>query len=148
MCNDADSFSRDFYQELERRIAEMAPDIRAKLFRPCAVKCVKDKVLPELRRQFEECGCDLDRQYEKYGRSEYFFADIIERGHIYELGYPRCLCPTVEAGFTSLPVHCECSRESIIYVLETLLPEKNIQVRKLHTVLDGAKECRFRVTVE
>ena len=132
-----------FYRILEETIGKLPADVREKLYRPSAVNCVKDVVLTELRRQFEECGCDLDRQYAKYNRSEYFFADIVEPGRVYEIGYPRCLCPQVEAGFVNAPTHCECSRQSILYVYGELIPDKT-----LRTVLAGDSECRFRVTVE
>lgn len=136
-----------FYQTLEKAIGQLPDEVRARLYRPCAEACVKDGVLVELRRQFEECGCDLDRQYAKYGRTPYFFADVIEPGNIYEIGYPRCLCPQVAAGFTAASTHCECSRQSILYVLEELLPGRKIEVETLTTVLGGGPECRFRVTV-
>lgn len=148
MDSQAQAFDQAFYAALERGIAELPQDTREKLYFPCALSCVQNFVLKEQQRQFAECNGDLDLQYTKYGRSDYFFADIIERGHVYELGYPRCLCPMVESGLASSPVHCECSRQSILYVLQTLLPEKTIRVEKLHTVLGGAGECRFRATVE
>lgn len=137
-----------FYRILEEAIGKLPADVREKLYRPSAVNCVKDVVLTELRRQFEECGCDLDRQYAKYNRSEYFFADIVEPGRVYEIGYPRCLCPQVEAGFVNAPTHCECSRQSILYVYGELIPDKTVRVETLRTVLAGDSECRFRVTVE
>ena len=137
-----------FYRILEETIGKLPADVREKLYRPSAVNCVKDVVLTELRRQFEECGCDLDRQYAKYNRSEYFFADIVEPGRVYEIGYPRCLCPQVEAGFVNAPTHCECSRQSILYVYGELIPDKTVRVETLRTVLAGDAECRFRVTVE
>lgn len=137
-----------FYRILEEIIGKLPADVREKLYRPSAVNCVKDVVLTELRRQFEECGCDLDRQYAKYNRSEYFFADIVEPGRVYEIGYPRCLCPQVEAGFVNAPTHCECSRQSILYVYGELIPDKTVRVETLRTVLAGDSECRFRVTVE
>ena len=137
-----------FYRILEEPIGKLPADVREKLYRPSAVNCVKDVVLTELRRQFEECGCDLDRQYAKYNRSEYFFADIVEPGRVYEIGYPRCLCPQVEAGFVNAPTHCECSRQSILYVYGELIPDKTVRVETLRTVLAGDSECRFRVTVE
>lgn len=46
------------------------------------------------------------------------------------------------------PGHCECSRQSVLYILETLLPERAVTVETLETVLGGAEKCRFRVTVE
>ena len=137
-----------FYRILEEAIGKLPADVREKLYRPSAVNGVKDVVLTELRRQFEECGCDLDRQYAKYNRSEYFFADIVEPGRVYEIGYPRCLCPQVEAGFVNAPTHCECSRQSILYVYGELIPDKTVRVETLRTVLAGDSECRFRVTVE
>lgn len=137
-----------FYRILEESIGRLPAEVRARLYRPCAEACVRDGVLVELRRQFEECGCDLDRQYAKYGRTPFFFADVIEPGRVYEMGYPHCLCPQVEAGFVAAPTHCECSRQSILYVLETLLPGREIEVETLETVLAGGTECRFRVTVK
>ena len=137
-----------FYRILEETIGKLPADVREKLYRPSAVNCVKDVVLTELRRQFEECGCDLDRQYAKYNRSEYFFADIVEPGRVYEIGYPRCLCPQVEAGFVNATTHSECSRQSILYVYGELIPDKTVRVETLRTVLAGDSECRFRVTVE
>ena len=76
-----------------------------------------------------------------------FFADVIEPGRVYEVGYPRCLCPQVDAGFVDSAAHCECSRQSILYVLEELLPGKDIRVEELETVLSGGRECRFRIIV-
>ena len=137
-----------FYRILEETIGKLPADVREKLYRPSAENCVKGVVLAELRRQFEECGCDLDRQYAKYNRSEYFFAEIVEPGRVYEIGYPRCLCPMVDAGFVAAPTHCECSRQSILYVYQELIPGKTVRVEMLGTVLSGAPECRFRVTVE
>ena len=136
-----------FYRTLEEAIGRLPAEVRASLYRPCAEACVRDGVLVEMRRQFEECGRDLDRQYAKYGRSPYFFADVIEPGRVYEVGYPRCLCPQVDAGFVDSAAHCECSRQSILYVLEELLPGRDIRVEELETVLSGGEKCRFRVIV-
>ena len=77
-----------------------------------AVKCVNQYVLPEMRRQFKECGSSLDEQHKKYGDTEYFFANIIEPYHIYEIGYPRCVCQKVQSEKEADPNFCECSRQS------------------------------------
>lgn len=140
--------SIQFFRRLEEGIAKLPVEEQAKVFRPCAIQCVTAYVLGEQKRLFEEYHHSLDEMYEKNGRTEYFFADIIERGHIYEIGYPRCLCYMYEEGFANAPIHCECSRQSILYVYHELLPDKDIQVENLHTVLSGADECRFRVTIE
>ena len=95
-----------------------------------AIDCVKDTVLPIQRAQFEECGCSLDEQYKKYGNTEMLIARVIEPGHIYEIGYPKCVCDEVLSGKVT-----------------DVMPDKDIQVEIIHTVLGGADDCRFKVTV-
>lgn len=117
-------------------------------YRNKAVNCVKNTVLPIQAKQFKECGCSLDEQYKKYGDTDSFFGKVIEPGHIYEVGYPKCVCPEVLSGKINDKTHCECSRQSILYILEQLLPDKTITVKTIETVLTGADKCRFQVTIE
>lgn len=113
-----------------------------------AIRCVRDTILPMQREQFEACGRCLDEQYKRYGNTEWLFAKSIEKGHIYEIGYPACVCEEVRSGKVKDVSHCECSRQSILYVIGNLLPDKNIRVEIIETVLGGAEKCRFRLTVE
>ena len=117
-------------------------------YREKAVRCVRETVLPIQRAQFQACGCDLDAQYRKYGNTEGFFAKILQPGRRYEVGYPKCVCPEVLEGTAADTSHCECSRQSVLYILEQLLPEKRITVETVETVLNGRASCRFLVTVE
>ena len=64
------------------------------------------------------------------------------------MGYPKCFFPEGQNGETADPAHCECSKQSILYILEMLLPGKQVSVEIMETVLDGAQGCRFAVTVE
>jgi hypothetical protein len=113
-----------------------------------AVACVRETVLPLQRGQFEECGRCLDEQYRRYGSTEFLDAKVIEQGRVYEIGYPACVCPEVLSGEVKDPVHCECSRQSVLYILGELLPDKNITVETIETILGGAKRCRFKAIVE
>ena len=117
-------------------------------YRENAVRCVRETVLPVQAAQFRACGCDLDAQYRKYGDTESFFAKVLQPGRLYEVGYPKCVCPEVLGGETADAAHCECSRQSVLYILEQLLPERHITVRTVETVLGGGTCCRFAVTVE
>ncbi len=132
---------------LEESIATLPVEEQGKLYRACAKDCVTKYVLAEQKRLFEACHYDMDEMY-SMPDTEFFFGRIIEPGHIYEMGYPRCLCYMVDAGISNAPVHCECSRQSILYVLHELLPERCIQVETIETVLAGADKCRFRITIE
>ncbi len=113
-----------------------------------AVCCVRDTVLPLHKGQFDECGRCLDEQYRRYGSTELLNAKVLEPGRVYEIGYPECVCPEVLSGVVTDPVHCECSRQSVLYILGELIPDKKITVETIETVLGGAEKCRFRATVE
>lgn len=78
--------------------------------------CVKDYVLPMQRRMFEECGRDFDRVYGEAMNSDAYTGKMIEPGHVYELGYPKCTCQKVLSGEVTDPKHCECTRQSILYI--------------------------------
>jgi len=113
-----------------------------------AIACVHDTVLPLQRAQFEECGSCLDEQYRRYGNTEFLNAKVLEYGRVYEIGYPACVCPDVASGRATDPAHCECSRQSVLYILGELMPDKNITVETIETVLGGANRCRFKATVQ
>lgn len=113
-----------------------------------AIACVRNTVLPIQRGQFEACGRCLDEQYRRYGNTEFLQAKVLEPGRVYEIGYPRCVCPDVLSGRVTDPAHCECSRQSVLYILGDLMPDKNIRVEIIETVLGGAAKCRFKATVE
>lgn len=117
-------------------------------YRERAIECVKDTVLPLHARRLRECGGDLDLMYKKYSDTAAFFAEVLEPGHIYEVGFPSCVCPRLQYGETHEPEHCECSRQSLLYILENLMPGKRIAVETLETVFTGGECCRFRLTVE
>ena len=112
-----------------------------------AINCLKDTAVPVQMQLFKECNYDLDIYCQKYGETAFFFAKTIEKGRVYEMGYPRCVCPEAMAGGKEASF-CECSRQGMIYVLENMMPEKYIDVETIETVLSGAEKCRFRVTIK
>ena len=111
-----------------------------------AVACVKDRVLPAQRKLYHACDGDLDRVYGGAMNGNGYFGKVIEPGHIYELGYEKCTCPKVLSGEVTDPEQCECSRQSILYILSCLEPDSKFEVEILETVLRGAEHCRFRIT--
>lgn len=120
---------------------------KRKAYKSKAINCVKDTAMPTLLQWFKDSGSDLDLYCEKYGETEFSYASVIEKGHIYEMGYPRCVCPEALAGVQD-PNFCECSRQSMIFVLKNMLPDKEIKVETIGTVLSGANRCSFKVTVK
>ena len=111
-----------------------------------AVACVKDRVLPAQMELYRSCCGDLDRIYGEAMNGNGYFGKVIVPGHVYELGYEKCTCPKVLSGQITDPERCNCSRQSILYILRQLEPEIIFDVEILETVLQGADHCRFRIT--
>ena len=111
-----------------------------------AVACVKDNVLPAQIKLYQSCDGNLDRVYGEAMNGNGYFGKVIESGHVYELGYEKCTCPKVLSGKVTDPEQCECSRQSILYILVCLEPDSKFEVDVLETVLRGAEQCRFRIT--
>ncbi|ADV44973.1 hypothetical protein [Bacteroides helcogenes] len=139
--------ARSFYSNLEQQIATLPAEQQGHVFRKCAIHCVSNTVLPFLRNRYENCGGDMDLFFSEKENSEYSFQKVVEKGHIYEMGYPRCLCFMHDMGFATSQAHCECSRQSILYILHELFPMRNISVEMVGTVLGGADKCTFRIMV-
>lgn len=111
-----------------------------------AVACVKDQVLPAQIKLYQSCDGNLDKVYGEAMNGNGYFGKVIEPGHVYELGYETCTCQKVLSGMVTAPEQCECSRQSILYILGCLEPEGKFEVEILETVLRGAEHCRFLIT--
>ncbi len=111
-----------------------------------AVTCVKDTVLPAQIKLYKSCGGDFDKIYGEAMNGNGYFGKVIEAGHIYELGYEKCTCPKVQSGQVTDPEQCNCSRQSILYILGCLEPNSKFEVEILETILRGAEHCRFQIT--
>ena len=110
-----------------------------------AVACVKDYVLPAQIELFQSCAGNLDKVYGEAMNGNGYFGKVIESGHIYELGYETCSCQKVLSGKVTDSEQCECSRQSILYILNCLEPDTRFEVEILETVLRGAEHCRFQI---
>ncbi len=111
-----------------------------------AVACVKDRVLPAQMELYRSFNGDLDRIYGEAMNGNGYFGKVIEAGHIYELGYEKCTCPKVLSGQITDPDQCNCSRQSILYILSHQEPDSEFEVDILETILNGGEHCRFRIT--
>ena len=89
---------------------------------------------------------DFDRIYTEGYNSKSYTGRVIEPGKIYELSYLECTCPKVKCGLRNHPQQCECSRQSILYILSQLEPDSHFEVRIENTILKGSDRCTFRIT--
>ena len=113
-----------------------------------AIECVKDHVLQIHKQIYAKYEGDFDRIYTEGYNSKSYTGRVIEPGKIYELSYLECTCPKVKCGLRNHPQQCECSRQSILYILSQLEPDSQFDVRIENTILRGSDRCTFRITKE
>ena len=95
-----------------------------------AIECVKGNVLQMHKQIYTEYNGDFDRIYTEAYNNASYMGKVIKPGNEYELSYLECSCPKVKCGMRSCPEQCECSRQSIIFILSQLEPESQFDVRK------------------
>ena len=115
-------------------------------YREEAIECVKDHVLQIHKQIYAKYNGDFDRIYTEGYNSKSYTGRVIEPGKIYELSYLECSCPKVKCGLRNNPQQCECSRQSILYILSQLEPDSQFDVRIENTILRGSDRCTFRIT--
>ena len=114
-------------------------------YREEAIECVKDCVLPLHKQIYAKYDGDFDKIYSEGYKSKSYQGRVIEPGKVYELSYSECSCPKVKCGLRSNPEQCECSRQSILYILSQLEPDSQFDVRIENTILRGGDRCTFRI---
>ena len=115
-------------------------------YREEAIECVKDRVLPIHQQIYAKYNGDFDRIYSEGYNSKSYQGRVIEPGKVYELSYLECSCPKVKCGIRSNPEQCECSRQSILFILSQLEPDSRFDVQIENTILRGGDRCTFRIT--
>ena len=111
-----------------------------------AIECVKNCFLPLHKQIYAKYNGDFDRIYSEGYNSSSYQGRVIRPGLEYELSYLECSCPKVKCGLRTNPCQCECSRQSILYILSQLEPASQFQVRIVNTILRGGDRCTFRIT--
>ena len=115
-------------------------------YREEAIECVKDLVLSIHKQIYAKYDGDFDRIYSEGYKSKSYQGRVIEPEKVYELSYSECSCLKVKCGLRSNPEQCECSRQSILYILSQLEPDSQFDVRIENTILRGGDRCTFRIT--
>ena len=126
--------------------AEAKGNLEAMRYREEAIECVKDHVLQIHKQIYAKYNGDFDRIYTDGYNSKPYTGRVIEPGKVYELSYLECTCPKVKCGLRNHPQQCECSRQSILYILSQLEPDSQFEVRIENTILRGSDRCTFRIT--
>lgn len=143
-----DNIKQKYYSDMQKYISELDDISRGDYLFCHAKKCVEKGVLQMYKEFYKECDRNLNvfftSLYEKgYGRGE-----VINKDKLYRLSFEQCTCHLVKEAYVKSKDFCECSRQSIIYVMKFLDKHKKISVEMTSTILSGDDNCSFIITID
>ena len=129
-------------------IDSLKQDDREKMFCECGKNCAKRWILNLYKDIFNKVNGDMDKFFEALNNMDGVRTEILESNKQYDLIFEQCVCSMHNEGYINSPHLCECSRQSVIFIMNSLVPDKEVDVEIKSTVLRGAEECRQTITIK
>ena len=140
-----DPFFKNWFCALDKGLDKMSEQECSRLFSECAYQCAKDALKYLYRDLFDACEGNLDEIFSRLREIDGVDGGVVEHGKTYEIIFKSCNCDLhTEANINSVRL-CECSRQSILWILKALTPDRVFSVERIESILNGAQSCRFRI---
>ena len=137
----------DWFKGFEKGIARLSPEQRSAFFSECGKNCVDGGTLSIYRKLYEDAGGDMDVFFQLANGLPGVKGEVVEKGRIYYLTFLECTCHLCKKGYVTTPLLCECSRQSVLYSLQSLWKGRDFQVKLCHSILQGEPNCKMRIEV-
>ena len=137
----------DWFKGFEKGIARLSPEQRSAFFSECGKNCVDGGTLSVYRKLYEDAGGDMDVFFQLANGLPGVKGEVVEKGRIYYLTFLECTCHLCKKGYVTTPMLCECSRQSVLYSLQSLWKGRDFQVKLCHSILQGESNCKMRIEV-
>ena len=137
----------DWFKGFEKGIARLSPEQRSAFFSECGKNCVDGGTLSIYRKLYEDAGGDMDVFFQLANGLPGVKGEVVEKGRVYYLTFLECTCHLCKKGYVTTPMLCECSRQSVLYSLQSLWKGRDFQVKLCHSILQGEPDCKMRIEV-
>ena len=137
----------DWFKGFEKGIACLSPEQRSAFFSECGKNCVDGGTLSIYRKLYEDAGGDMDVFFQLANGLPGVKGEVVEKGKVYYLTFLECTCHLCKKGYVTTPLLCECSRQSVLYSLQSLWKGRDFQVKLCHSILQGEPDCKMRIEV-
>lgn len=137
----------DWFKGFEKGIAHLSPEQRSAFFSECGKNCVDGGTLSIYRKLYEDAGGDMDVFFQLANGLPGVKGEVVEKGKVYYLTFLECTCHLCKKGYVTTPMLCECSRQSVLYSLQSLWKGQDFQVKLCHSILQGEPNCKMRIEV-
>ena len=137
----------DWFKGFEKGIARLSPEQRSAFFSECGKNCVDGGTLSIYRKLYEDAGGNMDVFFQLANGLPGVKGEVVEKGKVYYLTFLECTCHLCKKGYVTTPMLCECSRQSVLYSLQSLWKGRDFQVKLCHSILQGKPNCKMRIEV-
>lgn len=137
----------DWFKGFENGIGCLDKEQRSVFFAECGKNCVKCETLQIYQDLYSKAKGDLDAFFLEAAKLPGVNSEVVEKGSVWNLYFLECTCPLHHQGYVSTPLLCECSKQSILFVMHSLWKDKKFQVSICESVLRGGKCCKMRIEV-
>lgn len=140
-----EEFLKIWMEGFSEALDEMTPKAQSKFLSHCAKRCADAGILDFHKKLYREAKCDRDEYFRRLVELGEVSSKIVTPGREYLVIYPECYCDIHCSCEVNSKCLCECSRQNLLYILETLMPDADITVKTVGTIISGASECTFRI---
>ena len=119
----------DWFKGFEKGIAQLSPEQRSAFFSECGKNCVDGGTLSIYRKLYEDAEGDMDVFFQLANGLPGVKGEVVEKGKVYYLIFLECTCHLCKKGYVTTPMLCECSRQSVLYSLQSLWKGRDFQVK-------------------
>lgn len=135
----------DWFKGFEKGIARLSSEQREAFFSECGKNCVQSGTLQVYKTLYEDAHGDLDIFFLKANELPGVRCEIAEKGTVYHLYFTECTCDLSRSGYVRTPLLCECSKQSILYVLHSLWKNRTFRVTICDSILRGSRHCKMQI---
>lgn len=133
----------DWFKGFEKGIAKLTTGQREQFFSECGKHCVQCGTLQVYKELYEKANGNIDAFFSEANELPGVRCETIKKGSVYDLYFMECTCELYKHGYVSTPLLCECSKQSILYVLQSLWKDRTFQVTICESILRGSLHCRM-----
>ncbi len=131
-------------QKMETLVEETK---RAAVLEYCGRECLGQSAVQKARR-LRLASHDLDEFLAKMNAQRLGGGMLVDKGNFIHATYTKCYCGNVsQARWKISGEYCNCSRGWFLELFEKSLGVP-VRVEFLQTILQGAENCQFRITLE
>ncbi len=138
-------FLEYWFKGLEKGIEGLPESERVSLFTQCGKAC-SDSYTKAIYQEIWKRTKDIPKFFQQLNYEiEAIDVNEIMKEKDYEITYHACLCDLYKNGYITSGYLCECSRQSLLYNLSILWPDRELKVDLLDSILRGGNKCVLRV---